>query len=324
MTDFSPQGGASSEWWYFSGRLTDNKGQQHRYMLALIRSARAGIEIGRFAHFTICLLQLQVGVACERAVSPFGNRLSVRPRSLDYDGWTLSCEGATFVVRANYQAHELQLNLTAGSSFLPGHNGKIDIGRIHTECCSMPRLATSGEIRIGQEISPVTGTSWCDHEWGTVGFPHRWDWLAVNFESGDDLVVRLVGDQGIANLRHTDGKTDTTSAIQATPLRHWRNDRGALYPVDWRIELPEFCMQLEVTAEEDGCEVPFPLRYWEGHCYVRARSRGDIVHGQGYMELVGYDPGTIQFIRSRLIQHGRDLLFRNQPAIDVGGSFPQR
>ena len=241
MLDFSPNRNARSEWWYFTGRLVDESDQEHFYALAFFRSA-FGIEVSRFAHFLFHSLPSGLGVACERAVSPFGTRVRVQPQRLDYDGWSAVFDGERVTLCANYRSHALQVDLFAGPMFRPAHNGKIDIGPIHTECCSFPRLATEGQISIGQEVHAVRGTSWCDHEWGVTGFPHRWHWWGINLENGDDLTVRYVREKGIASLRRSDGQAETTTAIHAKVLRRWQSAGGALYPVEWRMDLPELAL----------------------------------------------------------------------------------
>lgn len=323
LPDLGPHRGVRSEWWYFTGRLVDQSQEEHFYVLAFFRSS-FGIEISHFAHFLLHSLSSGSGIACERSVSPFGGlgRIQQNGLGIDYDGWTASFNGQSFAIRATYNSSALELQLSTGSVLLPGCEGRIDLGTVNTQCRSFPRLRAEGRIKLGRDVREVRGLSWFDHEWGTISFPHRWDWWGINLENGGDLVIRQTRDGGVANLRHSDGRTETTTAICAKAVRHWQNPRGALYPTDWRIELPEFGAQLKITAERDRCETPFPIKYWEGPCRVQARMKGTLANGRGYMELMGYDSSITQFVISRLARLCRDVVFRNRSALDTGSSFP--
>jgi len=321
IPDLGPHRGARSEWWYFTGRVVDCSDEEHFYVLAFFRSSLR-IELSRFAHFLLHS-RSGPGTACERAASPFGPRTRIQPGTLDldYNGWAAVVDGGRFAIRAQQGAYALDLVLTAGSPLLPGREGRIDLGTIRTQCRSLPRLATEGTIRLGGRVSEVRGLSWFDHEWGALPLPHRWDWWGINLDNGADLVIRHAHGRGVANLRHADGRMQTTTAIRATPVRHWRGASGALYPIEWALALPELETDLEIAAEWDGCETPFHVRYWEGPCRVKAWTSGALVHGRGYMELVGYDSRMLRFVTSRLWRLFGDLVFRER-STDVGGTFP--
>ena len=303
---------ARSEWWYFTGRLAEPSGAEHHYLLAFFRSW-FGFELSRFAHFFL-FSPGAAGVACERALSPFGSRSHLDPEGLgiDYDGWRVGFVGEELAIRADHEGREVDLRLAPCQTLVCGKEGAIDIGMVRTTCYSMPRLETRGEIRVGDRVHDVSGLSWCDHEWGAIPLPHRWDWWGLNLEDGSDLVVRHARGSGVANLRQPDGRDETTTRIVATPTRVWSPPGGSAYPVAWQIELPELEITLRIHPERDACETPFHVRYWEGACRVEARVRGALLGGTGFMELIGYNTNVVSFAASRFMRLVGDLMYRNR------------
>jgi predicted secreted hydrolase len=293
---------------------------EHHYLLAFFRSW-FGFELSRFAHFFLHTPGAG-GVACERSLSPFGTRARIEPGriGIDYDGWRAAFDGDELALRADHEGRTIDLRLAPCPPIVCGEEGVIDIGTIRTACYSMPRLATVGEVRLGDRIHEVNGLSWCDHEWGAIPLPHRWDWWGLNLEDGSDLVVRHARGRGVANLRRADGRVETTSRILAEPTRTWQPPGGSAYPVAWQIALPELNTNLVIQSERDACETPFHVRYWEGACRVDARLDGASLRGTGYMELVGYNNNTVSFVTSRLGRLLGDLVHRDRRT-DLGSTF---
>ena len=322
VPDFGPHRKVRSEWWYFTGRLVDQSNAKYFYVLAFFRSS-LGIEINRFAHFLLQSGATTPGAAYERTISSFGTRtrIGLKGLDIDYDGWTAAFDGRHFAIRASHNSQEIELSLSADQRLLPRFESLIDVGTIQRTCRSFPRLDTTGTLRLGQKIQEVRGSSWFDQEWGTLSVSQHWDWWGINLENGSDLAIRHSRGWGQAELRHPDGRVETTTAIQATPVQHWRNARGTSYPIAWTVQLPEFDMLLDITAEHDRCETPFRVRYWEGPCRVQVRINGALIPGRGCMEMVGYDSGMVRFVATRLTQLGRDVVWRNR-STTVGGPFP--
>jgi len=110
--------------------------------------------------------------------------------------------------------------------------------------------------------------------------------------------------------RREDGSSDPHSSAtfidergRATPLRlqdfslsetdAWKSPAtGAVYPLGWRIEVPQLQTVLEVApalnAQEMITTSSTGIIYWEGSILVSGRARGRAVKGRGYMELTGY------------------------------------
>jgi predicted secreted hydrolase len=80
-----------------------------------------------------------------------------------------------------------------------------------------------------------------------------------------------------------------------TVLSHWRSPvTGVNYPSGWRLELtgstlraslillPELKDQELVVYQSTGNS------YWEGAVSIQGQSEGQVVSGEGYVELTGY------------------------------------
>jgi predicted secreted hydrolase len=165
---------------------------------------------------------------------------------------------------------------------------------------SWPRLAVSGEIEVGGSRSPITGTAWFDHEWGTstlgpgvVG----WDWFGLRLDDGRDLMVfRLRRADGTIDPRTSgtvvtaDGTTSklTHDDVEIEALDTWTSAAtGAVYPTRWRLRDPAAHIDLEVWALLADCELDGTATtgvvYWEGPVAVAGSQSGE-----GYVELTGY------------------------------------
>src|SRR5579863_5673393 len=182
---------------------------------------------------------------------------------------------------------------------------------------SIPRMATTGTLRVGQERFPIKGTSWMDHEFGTnqlgddqVG----WDWFAIRLDSGADLMLyRLRAKDGhatpasggtllepngaITRIRivdaNPDGFSDARFYAQLAPTQWWTSPgTHARYPVGWEIEIPQLNLKLSVapaaTDQELRADTGLPFSYWEGAVWIHGERAGHLLRGEGYLELTGY------------------------------------
>jgi predicted secreted hydrolase len=168
---------------------------------------------------------------------------------------------------------------------------------------SLTRLATKGQIRIGEHRFAVQGLSWMDREWSTSALARDqrgWDWFALQLSDGSDLMFyRLYRRDGTSDpfsagvwvdragrtrrLRHDDVTVDVRD--------HWRSPINGVYPAAWRLRIPSLALDLTVTPAVPDQELRGIVRYWEGAVTVRGQAQGTPVDGSGYAELTGYaDP----------------------------------
>jgi predicted secreted hydrolase len=164
---------------------------------------------------------------------------------------------------------------------------------------SVPHLRVAGRVRRGGRVVTVTGEAWLDREWSSdylAPEAQGWDWTGLNFDDGSALMAFRIRRKSGGTLwaggalRRPDGATIALgpSDVAFRPLKTWRSGAtGAVYPVSQEVSIrvdglvarwrltPMFAAQ-ELDARRGGLPV-----YWEG----AVRTRG----GRGYLELTGYD-----------------------------------
>ena len=187
------------------------------------------------------------------------------------------------------------------------HDGFIDFGPAGgSYYYSRARSEASGTLLVDGREEAVEGTAWFDHQWGdfiAVG-GGGWDWFAVNLDDGTDLALSLVRDRDggyplvYGTLATPDGRRrhlpGTAFTVHATG--QWRSPRtGAEYPAGWRIEIPSEDLEIEliptVADQELDTTATTGVLYWEGSQRVVATHLGNVIGGQGYVELTGYGRG---------------------------------
>jgi predicted secreted hydrolase len=170
---------------------------------------------------------------------------------------------------------------------------------------SFTRLATTGKLTIGNESFDVTGTSWMDHEFGSADLGKDlvgWDWFSLQLDDQRELMLY--------RLRRTDGSADPASSgtvidrdgrghhlligdFTLEPTSYWTSQTShARYPQRWRLTIPSLQLSLELVprmAEQElSTTRSTQVHYWEGAIETTGTVEGKPIHGQGYMELVGY------------------------------------
>ena len=177
---------------------------------------------------------------------------------------------------------------------------------------SLPRLSVSGSVTPpGADLAtPVTGSCWLDREWSTSVLADNlvgWDWFALQLNDRSEFMLfqlrqKAGGEkqQSPAHLtsRLKQGKHIATngdavaldsSALEFVPERYWRDETGALWPVEWTLQLMD--RTLRVVAALDDQRMRSSIAYWEGLVWVFEGDADNKTRiGQGYLEMTGYTP----------------------------------
>ncbi len=161
---------------------------------------------------------------------------------------------------------------------------------------SAPRLRVTGQLSLDGERHAVTGLGWLDREWSTSALSAGqagWDWFALMFDSGEDLMAfQLRRSDGLRD-RHDHGawidtngakRTLTRNDFRLQPLAWWRDEQGTDWPVRWALQMGDRRWRLLAAVEDQRMDTL--VRYWEGLIRVLDESGQDV--GRGYMELTGY------------------------------------
>jgi predicted secreted hydrolase len=310
-----------TEWWYFTGNLSDGAGRRFGYELTFFRHgirppservaevSRFVVDDLKFAHFTVTddagrhfyFRQKQSRGAFGEAGFGSEDRLAW------IESWNLAAKGdGSFDLAAESTEAKVRFHLRPEKPPTIHGDGGISqkaAGESHaSHYYSVTRLQTSGSLSLGQKAFAVTGESWFDHEWATNQLaPEQagWDWLSVQLDDRTELMLyrmRLANGSVDSASSGTIVRADGTSihlksdAFRMTPIKFWTSTKtSAKYPIGWRIEIPEQQLALSVQPLLDDQELALaPLTYWEGAVEVTGRKAGGAVSGRGYLELTGY------------------------------------
>ena len=318
--DFGPHLDYQTEWWYYTGNVATDDGRRFGFQFTIFRR---GIEPGEgaddsewrtdqlyMAHFTVS----DVGgdqFFHEERFSRGSAGLAGASVDPAYHVWlenwevrALDDEATQTQITANTDDYGVDLMLDQVKSIaFQGVNGLSQKGEEVGNASyyySLPRLATEGSIRIGDETFTVSGYTWKDHEFSTSalgGDALGWDWFGLQFDDDRELMVgqiRLVDGErdpyfgGL--LINADGSTEylDAEAFTITSTNSWTSPHtGAVYPSGWTIQVnPANSAPFSLTLTPQLLDQELyggDIAYWEGS----VRISGD-VSGYGYAELTGY------------------------------------
>jgi predicted secreted hydrolase len=318
--DHGPHPGFRTEWWYFTGNLKTRQGQSFGYQLTFFRMAIKPVPVARssrwgandifMAHFAISDIDGKRFYHAERfsrdALGLAG--AGGKPLVVRLEDWYARETGAKpWSMQLAARDGRVATELTVRSISPVVLNGEEGLSRKGSEpgnasyYYSIPRMDTSGIIRIGEETFPVSGLSWLDREWSTSALEENqvgWDWFALHLDDGRSLMFyRMRRSDGSADplssgtLVAADGSSRhlTKKEVQLTSDDSWTSPAsGTRYPSRWRLRVPGEHLDLEITPRLAGQELLASFRYWEGAVAVRGMAPGS-PGGSGYVEMTGYE-----------------------------------
>jgi predicted secreted hydrolase len=319
--DHGPHPDFQTEWWYYTGNLSDSNGQRYGYQLTFFRRAltppderqeRAsgwGTDQVYMAHFTLTRVSAQRFNAFERLARGAAGLSGAQGEPV-YRVWLQDWrveqtgEGRYHLEAA---ADDIKLELDLRDTKGPVLQGDAGYSRKGAEAgnasyyISQTRLESQGTLTTGAETVQVSGFSWMDHEFSTSVLSEGqvgWDWFALQLDDGSELMVY--------NIRQADGSPDAYSSgmfidatgnttplaredFQIDVLSTWRSPQsGADYPAGWRIQVPAIALTMEVQPLIPDQELNVSFTYWEGAVRLNGQRSGAAFNGFGYVELTGY------------------------------------
>ncbi|WNF38790.1 lipocalin family protein [Bacillaceae bacterium IKA-2] len=171
---------------------------------------------------------------------------------------------------------------------------------------SFTKNKVQGKIQTDKGIENVKGEGWFDHQWGRdygILKGSGWNWFGLQLEDGRELLINeemrpsKETHSPMANLIEEDGSVRFTRNVHFQAIKYWKSLKtNARYPIEWKISIPEFSMELHVSAVFSAQEMPIigPMQaIWEGATVVVGQEtlpngKRKTVEGKGFMELVGY------------------------------------
>lgn len=270
--DHGPHPDYRSEWWYFSGALSDDaSGDEFGFQLAFFRFALRPGEASvdspwsvpqiYMAHFALTNVQAQTHRVVERFARPanaIAGAVAV-PFAVWLDDWTAESRGDDFTplrlrARDADTGIALDLSLAAGKPLVlqadQGLSAKGPEPGNASWYYSATRLPASGSVEWDGRRLQVSGNAWLDREWSTSSLGADvagWDWFGLQLDDGRDLMLYVLRDhagqprpQSAGTWVDQDGGSQrlTADTFHATPLAYWRSpDTGIHWPVEWRLRL---------------------------------------------------------------------------------------
>ncbi len=313
-----------TEWWYFSGNLTDGKGRRYAFMLTFFRTglrpqepkdpprkSRWALRDLYFAHFSVLDAASGRHVYFERfsrgALEQAGaarGRMRVWLRD-----WHAESDGEGMYIAAREGDISVRLSLIPRKDpVIHGRNGvsqKAEGKGRASHYYSFTRLEAKGRLQLGKRHVPVTGTAWMDHEFGSNQLDEDqvgWDWLSLQLSDGRELMLYLMRKNNGTLDPHSSGtmvrKDGGTRHLPLSGFRmeatgKWESSRsGAVYPMGWRVWVPGEDMELTIRpiSRDQEMETSGSTRvtYWEGGVTAEGTSGGHPVSGVGFVEMTGY------------------------------------
>lgn len=319
--DHGSHAGFKTEWWYFTGNLRDQKGNEFGYQLTFFRQgviapsdpvpegSRFIQRDMKFAHFAVSSISEKKFHHFQKiSRGAFGDAGFDKGSTIAWiDDW--SCERTGLhEFRLKASGDGLRLDLLVASATPPvlhGENGlsrkSAGAGRA-SHYYSLTRMKTSGTITIGDTSREVQGLTWFDHEWATNqldAHQEGWDWFSLQCDDGSDLMLFQIRTANGGRDPFSSGTWIDASGNQhhireedfdLEPIEWWTSpETKANYPVAWNIRIPRLDLELRASARFPSQELAIaPFSYWEGAISAQGRRAGRALAAKGYLEMTGY------------------------------------
>jgi predicted secreted hydrolase len=317
------------EWWYITGRLQAAQ-REFGFQLTFFRS-RVPVTQGMrssfaakqliFAHAAVTDVAGQRLLHDQRIARASGNTQVDLATASEVDtnvrlgDWSLKRDGGSYQAKAIGSDFSFELALRETQPLLlQGDQGWSRKGPEASQASyyySLPQMQVSGQLSLGEQILPVQGQAWLDHEWSqSLMHPDAvgWDWIGMNLLDGSALTAfRLRTKAGAAlwaggSIRPAgagSAEIFDPEDVNFTPERSWKSPAsGTSYPVQWSVQirrtlpntrvkvLEHYTVKAAIDNQELDSSQSTGAIYWEGLSEL-LDSRGTLV-GRGYLEMTGY------------------------------------
>ncbi len=318
------------EWWYYTGNLATQDGQRFGYQFTIFRNALAPPDTGLvttddsswrtrqlyFAHLAVSDIEREAFYAFERFSRGAAGLAGAEsaPFRVWLDDWEASQVGDEMPpMRVKAAEDGVAIDFTMDlvkPLVLQGDRGYSVKGTGYGNASyyySMTRMQTEGTITIDEKAYDVAGLSWMDREWSTsllsagqVG----WDWFSMHLDDGRDVMYFNVRNEAESSTPYAHGvivekdgskRELEPAAVELTVLDTWQSEHGGIYPSQWRLQIPEAQLDLQITPYMNDQELDLAVRYWEGAVQIEGTAGSQPIVGRGYVELTGYDKNASQF-----------------------------
>ena len=307
-----------NEWWYYTGHMNtvtpDGKAHHYGFELVFFQALRSDLPPFYAAHFAMSdVTRGEFHFDQRRLIEPDAvilNGTSTSGIRVSIGDWSIQGVNGLDHLAAEMTNYTLRVDVPGlKPATLHNGNGLITYGLGgFSYYYSRTRMALSGLLIDHHQPLQVSGVVWMDHQWGnflTLG-GGGWDWFSIQLNNDTEIMLYLI--------RDATGKTISTyvedigpradvhllaaGALHVNVLNHWKSPvTGANYPSGWQLKVndPQLQVELSLTPELKDQELVVYQStgnsYWEGAVSIQGRSAGQVVQGEGYVELTGYTPG---------------------------------
>ena len=326
--DHGPHTDFRTEWWYYTGNVTDGDNRRFGFQLTFFRSGLQAPGNRRqwpdpasawrtdqiyLAHAAISDIgggrHLQAELMARPVLSLAGADQVGGTVTVHVNGWQAVIAPEAHRLQASADAFALTLDLKPDKpAVMHGDSGYSRKGESpeHASCYySFTRLQASGSLTVDSTRHEVQGSAWMDHEFSTAPLQPGitgWDWFSLQLSDRTEIMIFL--------LRQPDGTLNPASSgtvvmpsgqtrhlpygdVRIEPLSFWTSPHsGARYPVKWKVAIATRQLALTVTSNLDDQEMRTPgstnVVYWEGSVYATGTRDEKAIDGVGYVELTGY------------------------------------
>jgi predicted secreted hydrolase len=326
--DHGAHPGYRTEWWYYTGNLTDRDNRHFGFQLTFFRSGIGSPALRNhwpepasawrsdqiyLAHAAISDTSGGRHLQAERMARPVlsmaGAEQATDIVTIHLHNWRAVITPQGHHLRADAAEFALELDLTAVKPpVLHGDRGYSRKGQSpeRASCYySFTRLETAGSLTVDGTRHAVKGSAWMDHEFSTAPLQPGvvgWDWFSLQLADHTEVMLFLLrqadgalnpASSGTLVLPDGDTRHLTIDDVRVTPLSFWNSPHSdARYPVEWRLQVSSLRLDLTLAARLDDQEMR-TLRstgvvYWEGSVQARGTYNQKTIDGIGYVELTGY------------------------------------
>ncbi|WP_165311568.1 lipocalin-like domain-containing protein [Vibrio ziniensis] len=307
--DFSFHPQYQHEWLHFFANVRDKKGHSYAIQWSYFRFAHdlRNEELGWLnsqIYFSYIVISNERKVWREQRVARGGigqAGMHAMPLRMWIDDWSWRSLGKNpFPGHLDVKTDTFSVSLYSdikGPYVLPGDNGyqrKHAIDPIATYNLQAPFIDIYGQFKLTKDSDPIAfeGTAFMSKEWGSGLMTDKqlgWDKFVLKLDSTTTLSVnRYRHDKDLPFLFGTLATADETVELKTddmviVPLNKIVLEGGKVLPLEWRITIPKYGIDLKTSAVNKQLWLPFIVPYWEGAIH----STGTHI-AEGYMQLAGY------------------------------------
>jgi predicted secreted hydrolase len=307
------------EWWYLTGNLTAETGDEFGYQITFFRTALQSNPPQRqsnwasnqlwMAHLAVSDIKQQKHYQAQRlsrgALGLAG--IQQQPFKIWLEDWQIvTAENGEFPWHIQAKDQQFSIDLTVSPLKPVVLQGEQGLSQKSAEpgnasyYYSFTRLQTSGTVSAADKEYQVNGLSWLDREWSSSALGKNqsgWDWFSLQLNNGEELMYYQLRDKAGNSHQHSQGKWVKTSGetinltnkdIELKVIDYWHADTGKNYPISWKLHIPQLSQDLIIKAAIKDQLMRTSIRYWEGVVRVYHSNSLELI-GQGYLEMTGYE-----------------------------------